>query len=49
MITLVIAIAVAFGGFSAAHYAADLGIGWSVFLGLVSGTRPLNDKPYMPS
>ena len=36
MITLVIAIAVAFGGFSAAHYAADLGIGWSVFLGLVA-------------
>ena len=36
MITLVIAIAIAFGGFSAAHYVADLGIGWSVFLGLVS-------------
>ena len=36
MITLAIAIAVAFGGFSAAYWAADLGIGWSVFLGLVS-------------
>ena len=36
MITLFIAIAVAFGGFSAAYYAADLGIGWSVFLGLAS-------------
>ena len=36
MITLFIAIAVAFGGFSAAHYAADLGMGWSIFLGLVS-------------
>ena len=36
MITLFIAIAIAFGGFSAAHYGADLGIGWSIFLGLVS-------------
>ena len=36
MITLVIAIAVAFGGFSAAHYGADLGMGWSIFLGFVS-------------
>ena len=36
MITLFIAIAVALGGFSAAHYAADLGMGWSIFLGLVS-------------
>ena len=36
MITLFIAIAVAFGGFSAAHYGADLGMGWSIFLGLVS-------------
>jgi len=35
MVTLAIAIAVALGGFSAAHYAADLGIGWSVFLGLL--------------
>ena len=36
MITLFIAIVVALGGFSAAHYAADLGMGWSIFLGLVS-------------
>jgi len=36
MITLFIAIAIAFGGFSAAHYGADLGMGWSIFLGLVS-------------
>ena len=36
MIALFIAIAVAFGGFWAARGAADLGMGWSVFLSLVS-------------
>ena len=35
MITLVIAIAVACGSFSVAHYAANLGIGWSVFFGIL--------------
>ena len=35
MVTLIIAIAVAFGGFSAAYYAADLGIGWSIFFGIL--------------
>ena len=36
MITLTIAIAVAGGSFVAAHYAADIGMGWSIFLGLLS-------------
>lgn len=36
MVTLFIAIAAAFGGFSAAHWGADLGMGWSVFLGLLT-------------
>ena len=35
MITLVIAVAVAFGSFSIAHYVADLGVGWSVFFGIL--------------
>jgi len=34
MITLTLALAVGFGGFAAAYYAADLGVGWSIFLGL---------------
>ena len=36
MLTLLIAIAAAFGGFSASYWAADLGVGWSVFLGALS-------------
>ena len=36
MITLIIAIAVGCGGFSVAHFAADAGIGWSVFWGLLA-------------
>ena len=36
MITLTIAIAVGFGGFSAAYFPGGLGWGWSVFLGIVS-------------
>ena len=35
MITLIFAIAVGGGSFAAAHFAADWGIGWSVFAGLV--------------
>ena len=35
MITLIIAIAVAGGSFAAAYFAAGLGIGWSIFLGVV--------------
>ena len=36
MITLTIAIAVGLGGFSAAYYPGDLGLGWSIFLGILS-------------
>ena len=36
MITLFIALAVAFGGFSASYWGADLGMGWSAFLGVLS-------------
>ncbi len=36
MITLFIAFAAAFGGFSAAYWGGDLGLGWSIFIGLVS-------------
>ena len=35
MITLILAIAVGAGGFSVAHYAADAGIGWSIFFGVL--------------
>ena len=35
MITLIVAIAVAGGGFAAAHFVADWGVGWSVFAGVV--------------
>jgi len=35
MITLVIAVAVGFGSFSIAHYVADLGLGWSIFFGIL--------------
>ena len=35
MITLIFGIAVGGGSFAAAHFAADWGIGWSVFAGLV--------------
>ena len=35
MITLIFAIAVGGGSYAAAHFAADWGIGWSVFAGLV--------------
>ena len=35
MITLIFAIAVGGGSFAAAHYAADWGIGWSIFAGVV--------------
>ena len=34
MITLIIAIAVAGGGFAGAHYGADIGIGWSIAIGV---------------
>ncbi len=36
MVTLFIALVAASGGFSAAYWAADLGVGWSVFLGAVA-------------
>jgi hypothetical protein len=36
MITLIIALAVGIGGFSAAYFAADFGAPWSVFIGLIS-------------
>lgn len=36
MITLFLALAAAFGGFSASCWGADLGIGWSVFFGIVA-------------
>ena len=36
MVTLFIALAVAGGSFSAAYWGADLGVGWSVFLGIVA-------------
>ena len=36
MITLFIAFVAAFGGFSASYWGADFGLGWSIFLGLVS-------------
>lgn len=36
MITLFFALAVAFGGFSASYWAADFGLGWSIFLGIVA-------------
>ena len=35
MITLIIALAVGGGSFAAAYWPADLGMGWSIFLGLV--------------
>lgn len=35
MITLILALAVGFGGFAAAQYVADFGTGWSIFSGLV--------------
>ena len=35
MITLILAVAVGFGGFAAAQYAAGFGTGWSIFSGLV--------------
>ena len=35
MITLILAVAVGFGGFVAAQYAAGFGTGWSIFSGLV--------------
>ena len=36
MITLTIAIAVGLGGFAASYFGADIGMGWSIFLGIVS-------------
>jgi len=36
MITLFLALAAAFGGFSASYWGADFGIGWSIFLGIVA-------------
>jgi predicted ATPase len=36
MITLFIAVAAAFGGYSAAYWLGDFGVGWSVFLGLLT-------------
>ena len=35
MVTLIIAIAVGCGGFSAAYYAGDWGLGWSIFVGVL--------------
>jgi len=35
MITLTIAVAAGFGGFSMAYFAGDLGMGWGIFCGLV--------------
>lgn len=35
MLTLILALAAGGGSFAAAYYAADFGIGWSVFLGLL--------------
>ena len=35
MITLIVAIAVGGGSFAAAYWAADWGVGWSVFAGVV--------------
>ena len=34
MVTLIIAVCFAFGVFASLHYGADLGLGWSIFLGL---------------
>lgn len=36
MITLILAIAVGCGGFCCAHFAADAGVGWSIFWGVLS-------------
>ena len=36
MITFVLAVAVACGGFAGAHYGADIGIGWSVAIGIAA-------------
>ncbi len=36
MITLFLALAAAFGGFSAAFWGGDFGLGWSLFLGLLT-------------
>lgn len=36
MVTLLIAIVVGFGGFSASYWGADIGVGWSICLGVVS-------------
>lgn len=35
MITLIVAVAAGCGGFAVAHFAADCGIGWSVFFGIL--------------
>ncbi len=35
MISLIIALAVAVGGFSVSHFVADVGIGWSIFWGVL--------------
>ena len=35
MISLILALVVAVGGFSVSHFAADVGIGWSIFWGLL--------------
>ena len=35
MITLIVALAIACGSFAALHYAADWGIGWSIFAAVV--------------
>ena len=36
MITLMIALAVGFGGFAAPYWGADVGMGWSIFFGVLS-------------
>ena len=36
MITLFIAVVAAFGGFAASHWLGDFGMGWSVFVGLLT-------------
>lgn len=35
MISLILALAVAVGGFSVSHFVADVGIGWSIFWGIL--------------
>ena len=36
MITLIVALSVGFGGFAAPYWGADVGMGWSIFFGILS-------------